>query len=80
LSALTAKRDAAMLEPQLYIYAYTKAFLGQLTDQNGNPLTIDGLWGIMFGNGGQAGMTNELFFSAGLNDEADGLFGKITAQ
>ncbi len=32
----------------------------------------------MFGNGGQAGQTNQLFFTSGLYDEADGLFGMIT--
>ena len=55
------------------------AFLGQLTDQAGSPLTIDDLWGLAFGNGAAAGLTNELFFTAGINDEADGLFGKITS-
>ncbi len=54
------------------------AFLGQLSSQAGNPITIDDLWGLVFGNGANAGQTNELFFTAGINDEADGLFGKIT--
>ncbi len=58
--------------------ATTGAFLGQLSDQNGNPIVNDGLWGLSFGNGGNAGPTNTLFFTAGLNDEADGLFGAIT--
>lgn len=55
----------------------TGAFLGRLIDQNGRG--INGLWGIAFGNGGQAGPQNSLFFAAGINDEADGLFGFITA-
>jgi uncharacterized protein (TIGR03118 family) len=55
----------------------TGAFLGQLPDQAGDPITINGLWGIAFGNGNLAGETDELFFAAGLNDEANGLFGKI---
>src|SRR2546421_10390958 len=55
------------------------AFLGQLSEQPGNPITIDDLWGLAFGNGAVAGGTNELFFTAGINDEADGLFGKITS-
>jgi uncharacterized protein (TIGR03118 family) len=55
------------------------AFLGQLSEQPGNPITIDDLWGLAFGNGANAGGTNELFFTAGINDEADGLFGKITS-
>jgi uncharacterized protein (TIGR03118 family) len=53
------------------------AFLGQLQDQHGHPITINGLWGIAFGNGGLAGDATTLFFASGLNDEADGLFGSI---
>jgi len=56
----------------------TGAFLGRLIDQNGRG--INGLWGIAFGNGGQAGPRNTLFFAAGINQEADGLFGAITAK
>ena len=55
-------------------------FLGQLEDKTGSSITIDDLWGLVFGNGAAAGQTNELFFSAGINDEMDGLFGKITAS
>ncbi len=55
----------------------TGAFLGQLPDQAGDPITINGLWGIDFGNGVNAGERDELFFASGLNDEANGLFGKI---
>jgi uncharacterized protein (TIGR03118 family) len=54
-------------------------FLGQLQDPHGKPITINGLWGIAFGNGGLAGDTNLLFFASGLNDEADGLFGALSA-
>ena len=56
----------------------TGAFRGQLNDQRGNPITIDGLWALGFGNGGLAGAADTLFFTAGINDEADGLFGSIT--
>jgi uncharacterized protein (TIGR03118 family) len=55
-------------------------FLGQLADQTGNPITINGLWAIAFGNDALAGASDELFFASGLHDEADGLFGKISAQ
>ncbi|HJW30125.1 MAG TPA: TIGR03118 family protein, partial [Saprospiraceae bacterium] len=51
--------------------------LGQLKDSNGNPIQIDGLWALTFGNGGNAGKTNELFFTAGINDKKNGLFGKL---
>ena len=55
----------------------TGAFLGQLSDQKGKPIVIDGLWSLQFGNGAAAGATNELFFTAGIDGEAHGLFGKI---
>ena len=64
-----------------HINAYkidTGAFRGQLKDQKGNPITISGLWALGFGNGAAAGPTDTLFFTAGINDEADGLFGSIT--
>ena len=47
-----------------------------LTPQ-GNPLVIDGLWGLMFGNGQAVGASNSLFFTAGPNGEMNGLFGRI---
>jgi uncharacterized protein (TIGR03118 family) len=57
----------------------TGTLLGQLLDANRKAITIDGLWGLIFGNGGSAGATNELFFSAGPDDESHGLFGKLQA-
>ena len=60
----------------------TGAFLGTLEDASGNPIVIQGLWGLLFGNGGSGGATNELFFSAGIpgpdNIEDHGLFGALT--
>ena len=38
---------------------------------------IDGLWALGFGNGGSAGLTDSLYFTAGLNGESDGLFGLL---
>jgi len=55
----------------------TGAFLGQLKDTSGNPITIDGLWGLRVGNGGNGGDPNTVYFSAGPNGEADGLFGSL---
>jgi uncharacterized protein (TIGR03118 family) len=54
-------------------------FKGLLTDANNNPIAIDGLWDIAFGSGGTSGPATTLFFTAGLNDEQDGLCGPITA-
>ncbi len=60
----------------------TGAFLGTLDDPNGNPIVIEGLWGLLFGNGGNGGATDQLFFSAGIpgpdHIEDHGLFGDIT--
>jgi len=50
---------------------------GSLRDTHGAPIVIDGLWGIAFGNGNKAGPTGTLFFAAGINEEADGLFGTL---
>jgi uncharacterized protein (TIGR03118 family) len=55
------------------------SFRGQLKSETNGPIQNDGLWGLRFGNGGSGGDVNSLFFSAGLNDEQDGLFGKIDA-
>jgi uncharacterized protein (TIGR03118 family) len=52
--------------------------LGQMRDTNNNVLTIDGLWGIAFGNGVLSQPTDVLFFAAGPNEEGDGLYGFIT--
>jgi len=42
-------------------------------------VVIDGLWALAFGNGGPGFDRNKLYFTAGLNDEADGLFGSLNA-
>src|SRR6516225_9874167 len=55
------------------------AWLGRLSQRNGLPIQIDGLWGLMFGNGNAAG-TNELIFSAGPSKESHGLLGKIVVN
>ena len=58
--------------------ATTHAFLGQVTDGNGAPLAIDGLWAITPGNGGSAGSQSLLYFSAGPDGETHGLLGVLT--
>jgi len=55
------------------------SFRGQLKSETNAPIQNDGLWALRFGIGGNNGTPSDLFFTAGLNDEADGLFGKITA-
>jgi uncharacterized protein (TIGR03118 family) len=41
------------------------------------PIEIDGLWALSFGTGAVAGPANALFFTAGPDDENEGLFGRI---
>jgi len=55
----------------------TNSHCGQLSDGNGNPLTIHGLGGLRAGNGGSAGSTQAIDFSAGPGDAGHGLFGLI---
>jgi uncharacterized protein (TIGR03118 family) len=57
-------------------YSVRGRFRGQLSS-HGSPITIDGLWGLRFGNG-VTGTPKTLLFSAGPDDEANGLLGAIT--
>jgi uncharacterized protein (TIGR03118 family) len=52
-------------------------FQGELSRPGGGPIVIDGLWGLRFAPMTPGAGPNTLFFTAGLNDEADGLFGTI---
>ncbi|MEN6620745.1 MAG: TIGR03118 family protein [Smithella sp.] len=58
----------------------TNTFVGQLRSNNGNVLSIDGLWGLKVGNNGNAGSSNKLYFSAGPDGETNGLFGVIQSN
>ena len=55
------------------------AFKGKLLGADGNPIVEGDLWGLINGNGGAGGDPNSVYFTAGLVDEAHGLFGSITA-
>jgi uncharacterized protein (TIGR03118 family) len=52
-------------------------FLDTLRDGQGKPVVIDGLWSLTLG-GGRNSSSDTLYFTAGPNDETDGLFGTIT--
>jgi uncharacterized protein (TIGR03118 family) len=52
--------------------------LGLLNDTSGNPLKVDGLWGMAFGNGFQGQDKNVLYFAAGPLGEAGGVYGSIS--
>jgi uncharacterized protein (TIGR03118 family) len=53
-------------------YKLDGSFVGSLAG-----ISDDGLWGLKFGNGGNGGNVNSLYLTAGLNDEADGLFARV---
>jgi uncharacterized protein (TIGR03118 family) len=57
---------------------FTGAMLGTLTDGVGSPIVNDGLWALAFGNHSATSDPNSLYITAGLNDEADGLFARIS--
>jgi uncharacterized protein (TIGR03118 family) len=51
-----------------------------LDDTTGQTLVIEGLWGLSFGGDTtNNGLATTLYFTAGPNDENDGLFGNLTA-
>lgn len=56
------------------------AELGYLRDADGNVISIDGIWGLTFGNGVALGDAKALYFTAGPNEERDGLFGRLNVQ
>ena len=55
----------------------TGTFLGAVTDSTGAAFAVPGLWGIVFGNDAANQPHATLFFAAGTNDEANGLYGRI---
>jgi uncharacterized protein (TIGR03118 family) len=54
--------------------------LGAINLPNGSVFVQNGLWGIAFGNGLNNQPVNTLFFAAGPNDEADGVYGRIDVK
>lgn len=71
-----------------YIAAYdlaTGRFKGLLEDTSGNPLAINGVWGISFGNTSPNNFDStgapsaEMYFAAGPNHGSGGAFGYVTA-
>lgn len=50
---------------------------GALVDDTGSPLVIDGLWALKFGPGAGGFDVNDLYFTAGPEDETHGVFGEL---
>ena len=57
----------------------TGQFDGTLTNKDGNPIKVNGLWALRFGNG-VFGTPTTLIFTAGIGDEAHGLLGEIVVK
>jgi uncharacterized protein (TIGR03118 family) len=63
-----------------WINAYdpnTGHFIGTVTDQAGNPFVEDHLWAINPGTGTNGQLKNAIYFTAGIGNEAHGLFGSL---
>jgi uncharacterized protein (TIGR03118 family) len=56
----------------------TDAFLGTLNGNDGVPLVNGALWALETRAPGSGFDPDAVYFTAGINDEADGLFGEIT--
>jgi len=63
-----------------WITAFTPALAprGLLKAAGGGLVFIDGLWGLIPGNGGSGGSADDIYFTAGPNGEKDGLFGSLS--
>jgi uncharacterized protein (TIGR03118 family) len=55
----------------------TGNYLGTMQDGNGNNISIDGLWGLQWGNGGSGGDPGTLYFAAAPAGGRHGLFGSL---
>jgi uncharacterized protein (TIGR03118 family) len=62
---------------KINVFSSQGQFIDELDRPNGKPLVIDGLWKLILG-GGRNSSSDTLYFTAGPNDETNGLFGTIT--
>ena len=52
--------------------------MGALKGIDGNPITIGDLWSLTPGNNGSAGSKGQIYFTAGVQNESQGIFGAIS--
>ena len=57
--------------------AKTREFIDVIRNEKSEPIEVDKIWGILFGNGESLGDSDSLYFAAGPQDEVDGVFGKL---
>ncbi|HSZ86597.1 MAG TPA: hypothetical protein VK787_11240, partial [Puia sp.] len=60
------------------VFALDGSYLGQLQNHNKKTIVIDGLWALSFAPITSTIDPGRLYFTAGPNAEADGLFGYLT--
>jgi len=58
----------------------TGDFAGYVRDADSKIISIDGIWGLVFGNGVSLGDAEALYYTAGPNNERDGVFGRINSN
>jgi len=65
---------------RIYVFdPITGGLLDTFEDTLFRPISVDGLWSLRVGNGGNGGSPDEVFFTAGLNGGMDGLYGDFLA-
>ena len=55
----------------------TGELVNKVRTPGGKAIVIDKLWSLKVGNGGQGGNPNSIYFTAGPNNEQDGIFGQL---
>jgi uncharacterized protein (TIGR03118 family) len=62
---------------RINVFRESGQFVGQLKDKNAHAVTIEGLWGL-FTSETIPSVGNRIYFTAGPNDEDNGLFGYLS--
>jgi len=64
---------------RINVFNWSGDFVGQLLDHKEKPITIQGLWGLFTSNS-IAAVGDRIYFTAGPNDEDNGLFGYLLTK
>jgi uncharacterized protein (TIGR03118 family) len=66
---------------KINVYSLDGSFMGQLKTKDNKVITIDGLWALSFAPATATAVDpNRLYFTAGPDDESDGLFGYLVKE
>ncbi|MBW8888902.1 MAG: TIGR03118 family protein [Fibrobacteres bacterium] len=65
----------------IHVYDTQGNLLGQAQDSSGNAISIEGLWGLYYSSTSDyGGASNQLYFTAGPDDENHGVFGYLAPR